>query len=313
MENRTLGQSNLSASSIGLGCVTFGREIDEETSYTVMDHAVERGLTLFDTAMAYHGGVSEEVLGRWMADRGSRDKIVLATKVSGVLTREHIIASCEASLRRLQTDTIDLYQTHHFDADTPLEETLGALDTLVKQGKVRVLGCSNFTARQLARVLWVQKENGLARFDSVQPIYNMVARQIELELLPLCQEEGVGVTSYSPLGAGFLTGKYQPDTPYPKGTRFDTVTNHSEPYYHPESWQTLDALRVKSEELGISMVQLALAWVFAQSGITAVLVGARDPSHVDQAFEAEERSKSADLLEELSALPGVEPSRYEYR
>jgi len=313
MKHVKLGQSDLMVSSIGLGCVSLGREIDEETSRTVMDHAVERGITLFDTAMGYSDGVSEEVIGRWMADRNCRESVVLATKLSGTFDREHVFAYCEGSLQRLRCDTIDIYLMHHFDPDTPLEETLEALDMLVKQGKVRTIGCSNFTARQLAEALWLQKRNGWARFESVQPIYNMVARQIEVELLPLCQEKQVGVISFSPLGAGFLTGKYHPDKPFPKGSRFDTIPEHTDVYYHPDSWETLDALRVRSKELGISMVQLALAWVFAQSSITSILAGARTTAHVDQAFEAEERSKSPEVLEALSTLPGMEPGRFTYR
>ncbi len=313
MDYAKLGQSDLMVSSIGLGCVTFGREIDEETSRTVMDHAIERGLTLFDTAMGYNDGASEEVIGRWMAKRSCRESVVLATKVSGTLNRKHVLASCEASLRRLRSDTIDLYLMHNFDPHTPLKETLEALDTLVKHGKVRAIGCSNISARQLAEALWLQKENGWARFESVQPVYNMVARQIELELMPLCREQQLGVVSYSPLGAGFLTGKYHPDKPFPKGSRFDTIPGHTDVYYHPDSWQTLDALRLKSKELGISMVQLALAWVFAQPDTSSILVGARAPAHIDQALEAKERSRLPELSEELSTLPGMEPCRFKYR
>ncbi|MCB0114193.1 MAG: aldo/keto reductase, partial [Caldilineaceae bacterium] len=174
MEYRKLGRTELSVSSIGLGCVTFGREIDEDASFVVMDRALERGITLFDTAEAYAKGSSETVVGRWLADRGVRDQIVLATKVSGVLTRDRVISSAEASLQRLQTDVIDLFQVHHFDAKTPLNETLEALDALVKAGKVRYIGCSNYAAWQLCKSLWQQDVHDWARFESVQPNYNLV-------------------------------------------------------------------------------------------------------------------------------------------
>src|SRR5262245_46415425 len=205
---RQLGKSALQVSSIGLGCVTFGREIDQATAFTVMDRALERGVTLFDTAEAYAGGRSEEVVGRWLAERGHRDRLVLATKVAGTLNRARVLTSAEASLRRLQTDRIDLFQVHHWDKTTPLEETLEALDLLLVQGKARAIGCSNYAAWQLCKALWRQEVHGWGRFESVQPNYNLVVREIETELLPLCADQQVSVLSYSPLGTGFLTGKY---------------------------------------------------------------------------------------------------------
>jgi aryl-alcohol dehydrogenase-like predicted oxidoreductase len=292
----------MQVSSIGLGCVTFGREIDEATSFAVMDRAAERGINLFDTAEAYAAGRSEEVVGKWMTERGSRDQIVLATKVNGTLTRERILTSAEESLRRLQTDRVDLFQVHRWDPDTPLEEMLGALDTLVAQGKARYIGCSNYAGWQLCKALWLQDVKGWSRIESVQPIYNLVNREIEQELLPLCADQQVGVVSYSPLGAGFLTGKYRQDSPIPKGTRFDVIPGHADIYFHGEKWRVMEALRAKAEALDTSMIQLALAWALTQPSITTVLAGARTTGHVDQAFEAEAMGMSAELRAELSAM-----------
>jgi 1-deoxyxylulose-5-phosphate synthase len=286
MEYRQLGRSNLKASRIGLGCVTFGREIDEATSFEIMDHAIECGITLFDTAEVYAKGRSEEVIGAWLKSRGKRGDIVLATKVATGLTRERVITSCEASLRRLQTDRIDLFQLHHFDAGNPQEEALAALDTLVKQGKVRYVGCSNYAAWQLCRALWKQDVNKWARFVSTQECYNLAIRDIEKEMIPLTRDQEIGILAYSPLGAGFLTGKYGRDRIIPKGTRFDVVQGHSDPYFNEAAFHALDDLRAKSERLGIPMVQLALAWVLAQPAVTSMLVGARKVEHIDQAIEA---------------------------
>jgi aryl-alcohol dehydrogenase-like predicted oxidoreductase len=299
---RQLGKTDMQVSSIGLGCVTFGREIDEATAFTIMDHAVERGINLFDTAEAYAAGRSEEVVGNWMAERGSRDRIVLATKVNGTLTRERILTSAEESLRRLQTDRVDLFQLHRWDQDTPLEEMLEALDTLVQQGKARYIGCSNYAGWQLCKALWLQDVKGWSRIESVQPIYNLVNREIEQELLPLCADQQVGVVSYSPLGAGFLTGKYRQHGPIPKGSRFDVMPGHTDIYFHRQKWRVMEALRAKSEALGISMIQLALAWALTQPSITTVLAGARTTGHVNQAFEAEAMDMSPELRAELSAM-----------
>lgn len=302
MEYRRLGKTDFKVSSIGLGCVTFGREIDEETSFEVMDRALEQGINLFDTAEAYATGRSEEVVGRWLASRMVRDQVVLATKVAGRLTPERVRSSAEASLRRLQTDVIDLFQVHHWDADTPLAETLAALDLLAQQGKVRAIGCSNYAAWQLCQALWQQDANGWARMESVQPNYNLVARDIEEELLPLCADQEVGVISYSPLGAGFLTGKYQPGEPAPAGARFDVIPAHQDIYFNETNFRIVAGLRAKAEENDRSMVQLALAWAIGQPGITSVLVGARHVGHVDQAFAAEAAGLTSELRAELSNL-----------
>ncbi len=288
MEYRTLGKSDLTVSSIGLGCVTFGREIDSQTSFQVMDHSLERGITLFDTAEAYANGASETVLGNWMTERGVRDHIVLATKVNGTLTRERVISSAEASLQRLQTDRIDLFQLHTWDNDTPLEETLAALTNLVEQGKVRAIGCSNWSAWHLCKALLLIQQQGLAPLTSTQPPYNLVQREIEADLLPLCADQEIGTLTYSPLAAGFLTGKYRQGQEVPKGTRFDVIPGHQPIYFTDHGYAVLDQLELAAEQSRRSMVQLAMAWVLGQAGITSVLIGARNTAQVDQAFDAAE-------------------------
>jgi len=302
MEYRQLGRTDLQVSSIGMGCVTFGREIDEATSFAVMDRALEHGITLFDTAEAYANGRSEEVVGAWLAARGTRDKIVLATKKLPPSTPEAIVASVEASLRRLQTETIDLYQLHAWDAKTPLEATLETLARLVEAGKIRYLGCSNFAAWQLCKALWQADVHGWPRLESVQPNYNLVVRDIEKELLPLCADQTVGVISYSPLGAGFLTGKYRQGEPEPEGVRFNILPAHQRIYYHDTGFRIMEGLRAQAAATGRTMINLALAWVIGQPGITSVLIGARHIGHIDQAFEAEQLGLSDELRSALSSL-----------
>lgn len=302
MEVRPLGKSDLWVSSIGMGCVTFGREIDEAASFQLMDRALERGITLFDTAEAYAEGRSEEVVGSWLASRRVRDQIVLATKVTPPLSRQRMVQAVEDSLRRLQTDVIDLYQLHAFDVNTPLEESLDALDAMVKQGKVRHIGCSNFAAWQLCKALWKAEVKGWAPLVSVQPNYNVAIRAIESELLPLCADQQIGVITYSPLGAGFLTGKYNQSWVAPQGSRFDIRPSHWKVYENESAMRRMEGLRTLAQESGISMVQLALAWVIGQPGVTSVLIGGRTPGQVDQAFAAEEAGLSPEMRQAISAL-----------
>jgi len=286
MQYRSLGQSDVSVSSVGMGCVTFGREVDLQSSLLIMDHAFEQGITLFDTAEAYAQGESERVVGEWMKSRHSRDKVVLATKISGLLTRQRVVASAEASLKRLQTDRIDLLQTHVWDESTPLEETLGALTMLVQQGKVRQIGCSNYSASQLKAALALSSTGEFSRLVSVQPPYNLIQREIEADLLPLCAAENIGVISYSPLAAGFLTGKYRRGAAIPSGTRFDVIPGHQNIYFTEHGYQVLEKLDAESRATGQSHVQLALSWVLNQSGISSVLIGARNVGQIDQAIRS---------------------------
>ena len=302
MEYRQLGRSALKVSSIGLGCVTFGREIDEAASFAVMDHALSRGINLFDTAEAYGGGASETTVGKWIKASGKRDEIVLCTKVSGNLTADRIVTSAEASLRRLNVDQVDLFQLHRFDPTVPLEQMLEALNQVVEKGYARYIGCSNYAAWQLTKALWQADVNGWARMESVQPMYNLVDRHIERELIPLCADQQIGVISYSPLGAGFLTGKYRRDAEVPKGTRFEVMPGHQPLYFTDIGWRVMEGLRDKSDEVGVNMIHLALAWAIGQPGITCVLVGARGTEQVDQAFEAEAMGLNEEVRDTLNRL-----------
>ena len=300
MEYRKLGRTGLEVSSLGMGCVTFGREIDAPTSFAILDHAFERGINLYDTAESYGGGASETVLGDWMADRGARDKIVLASKFNGTLTRQNLIDSVHKSLERLKTDRIDLFQLHNWDDETPVEETLDTLTDLVKEGKITFCGCSNWEAWQLAKALIMTHKRGVARLESVQPPYNLVQREIDTDLIPLCRDQEVGVLSYSPLGAGFLTGKYSEGGKVPAGTRFEVIPGHQPIYFTPRGWRVMERLRTKAAAVGRTMIELALNWVVHQPGITSMLIGARDLRHIDQAFTAETAEISAELRAELA-------------
>jgi 1-deoxyxylulose-5-phosphate synthase len=302
MQYYLLGKTDLNISAIGMGCVTFGREIDQESSFTILDHALENGITLFDTAAAYANGASENVLGQWMENRNYRDKIILATKVAIPLTKKKIIASADESLKRLKTDCIDLFQLHSWDENTPLEESMEALNELVESGKVRFIGCSNFSAEQLEESLLISSNKGLARMNSVQPPYNLVQREIESDLLPLCEDQQIGVISYSPLAAGFMTGKYQRGETVPEGTRFDVIPGHQPIYFTDHGFSVLEKLDEISKETGQSMVQLALAWVLNQKRVSSMLIGARNISQVDQVFEAQKLAQSDEFRNVLDQL-----------
>jgi aryl-alcohol dehydrogenase (NADP+) len=301
MEQRSLGRSGLRVSAIGIGGATFGREIDAATTFAVLDRALEHGVTLIDTAEAYAAGASETLIGRWLADRGVRDQIILTTKVSGTLTAGRVRESCEASLRRLGVEAVDLFQLHRWDSEVPLDETLGAMNDLVRAGKARAIGCSNYAAWQLAKALWRQDVGGLARFESVQPVYNLADRRIEEELLPLCADQEVGVITYSPLGAGFLTGKYRRDGAVPTGTRFDVVPAHQSIYFTEARFRVMEGVRVVAEAAGLPMAHVALAWVLGRPGVTSVLIGARSPAQVDQGLAAA-AGLSSEVRDALDAL-----------
>jgi 1-deoxyxylulose-5-phosphate synthase len=299
MKHRTLGSTGFRVSPIGMGCVTFGREIDEQTSFPILDRAIERGISLFDTAAAYGDGASETVLGRWMADRSCRDQIVLATKVNGTLTRDHVLRSAEESLKRLRTDRIDLFQLHHWVEDSSMEEALGALNELVQAGKVRAIGCSNWRAGQLDRALGHAAHDGLQPLQTVQPPYNLVQRDIEADLLPLCVKQSIGVVSYSPLAAGFLSGKYRRGQDVPQGSRFEVIPGHQPIYFTDHGYEVLGNLESLARKTGRSMIELALAWTLTRPNVTSVLIGARDVGQVDQAFNASELSLPDEIYAKL--------------
>ena len=305
MDVRRLGRTGLQVSEVCLGTMTFGNQCDRAESFRIMDTAVDRGVTFFDTADVYPlggdattRGATEDIVGRWMAERGARERIVLATKCRGAmgegpndqgLSRKHVLAACEASLRRLRTDHIDLYQVHAPDLETPIEETLAALDQLVRSGKVRYIGCSNYPAWQLAGALWSSDRLGLARFDSAQPRYNLLFRMIEDEILPLCRAHGVGVIVYNPLAGGVLTGRYRDVSEPQAGTRF-TLRGSGETYrrryWNDAVFTAVDRLAAMAGAHGQSLTHVALAWVLAQPGITSAIVGASRAEQLEDSLQA---------------------------
>lgn len=286
MEIHNLGNTGLRVSELCLGTMTFAREADEETSLRMIERFIEAGGNFIDTANVYTVGRAEEIVGK--ALKGRRHNFIIATKVrfrmgpgpnDVGLSRKHIMEGCEASLRRLQTDYIDLYQAHCWDPYTPLEETLAAFDDLVHAGKVRYVGVSNFTGWQLMKALWLSDKHGWARFVCLQPRYNLVDRQAERELLPICREEGLGVIPWSPLGGGFLSGKYERNKPMPQDARIAGAQPHwpeaMERQGTERAWCTLEVVRQIAKQRGKSPSQVALAWLLAQPDITAPILGAR--------------------------------------
>jgi len=298
---------NIRLSKIGLGCVTFGREIDESQSFAIMDYAAEHGITVFDTAEAYGGGASERIIGDWLRSRGMVGKIAVVTKVFKKLTKERIKEALSQSRERLGLDVIDGYLLHFFDETTPLEESLEGLTIAAESGVVRVAGCSNFSAEQLNRALDLSEQKGLVRFGLVQPIYNLTARDIEQDMLWDAAERRVEVVTFSPLGAGFLCGKYSASREtIPKGSRFDVIPGHVDIYFKPENFRIVEKLRAKSEETGLSMSRLAMGWVMANPMISSVLVGARSVDQVAAAVETLNSPLPSDLKREMDRWTGAE-------
>lgn len=293
MKYKNLGRTGLQVSQICLGTMTFGAQADEKESQRIIDTAWDGGVNFFDTADVYTDSQSERILGKFLKDR--RSQAVIATKVRGRvgpgpndvgLSRKHIMDAVESSLRRLQTDYIDLYQVHGWDADTPLEETMSALDDLVRQGKVRYIGCSNFTGWQLMKSLWISDVNSLARFDSHQPRYNLLKREIEAELLPACAAEGVGVIPYNPLGGGLLTGKHTKGAPPAPDTRFGLREVYRDLYWQDPYLDAMEKLRAIAAVHGKSMIQLAIGWILSNSVITSAIVGASRADQLREPLEA---------------------------
>ncbi len=299
MKYRKLGRTGLMVSEICLGTMTFGNQIGEAESSELIHWAIDAGINFIDTADQYVDGKSEEIVGK--ALKGTRQSVILATKVgawkSGPdindigLSRKHIMDGIEGSLRRLGTDYIDIYYTHKPDSLTPLEETLRALDDLVRQGKVRYIACSNYLAWQLCKALWVSASSNLARYDCIQPPYNLITRGIEDELLPLCTSEGVGVCVYNPLAGGLLTGKHDPNRPPAESTRFGnkrqgkTYTNR---YWSPDNFKAVSRFKEVAEKHGHSMAQFSLAWILSNKAITSVLCGANSTKQLEENVSAVE-------------------------
>ncbi len=299
METRQIGRTGLKVSSVCLGTMTFGNQADEATSFAIMDVADQAGINFFDTANVYPlggdlsmVGRTEEIVGRWLRERRARERVVLATKCGGQmgkgpndqgLNRRHILSACDASLRRLQTDHIDLYQVHWPDPGTPIEETLRALDDLVRAGKVRYVGCSNYPAWLLATALWTSDKHGLARFDCDQPRYNILFRMIEDEILPLCRAQGVGVIVYNPLAGGMLTGRYRERRQTDQSERFGLERSgelYRRRYWNDAVFEAVDALGGFFEGRGKSLTHVALAWTLAQPGVSSAIIGASRPDQL---------------------------------
>ncbi len=318
MKHTTLGRTGLPVSRLCLGTMTFGNQCDEATSHAILDHALELGISFIDTADLYPAsgpesvGETERIIGRWM--QGRRDDVVVATKFFGPTgpapwhqgaSRRHIMDAVEGSLRRLQTDVIDLYQIHVPDSRTPVEETLQALDDLIRQGKVHHIGCSNYPAWVLARAIGRSEVLGLARYDCVQPRYNLLFRSFERDLFELCAAEDVAVIPYNPLAGGLLTGKHQREAP-DAGSRF-TLEGGQGDRYKDRYWQdqlhdVVDQIRPLAADAGMSMAQLAVAWVLANPVVTSPIIGATRPEQLDDAAAAVDVGLDDDLKRQLDDL-----------
>lgn len=282
MEYRRMGRSGLKVSEICLGTMTFGHGTEEAEARRMVDLCLEQGVNFFDTANSYAAGEAEIILGK--ALKTKRDQAIVATKFfnpmgtgpndSG-MSRVHIMQAIESSLKRLKMDYIDLYYIHHLDVETPLQEMLAALDNLVHQGKVRYIACSNYEAWRLSESLAISDSNGWARFECYQPLYNLVTRDIEEELIPLCQYKGLGVVAWSPLAGGFLSGKYKPGQWTLSGTRSEEAWAFPHPYFAANADETLQTLLDVAQETDQSAATIAIRWVLAQPGVTSAIVGAR--------------------------------------
>ena len=272
-------------SKIGLGCVTFGREIDQAASFVMMDYALAHGITFFDTASAYAAGGSEKVVGAWLASRRPKPgAVVLSTKITKPYVAEQVEERVNQSLQRLGVESVDLFYLHSWDEEAANPGVLAALDRVVRSGKAKTIGVSNFNAEQLERVLKLQKANGWARMKAVQNNHNFAVRHVDAPLAALCEREDVAIVTYSPLGAGFLTGKHQGGVA--PGSRFDLLPGHQPIYFNDLARGRLAQLEGVAAKSGRSQVQLALSWVLHQSWLGSCLVGGRTPAHLDQALAA---------------------------
>ncbi len=321
MEYRRLGHSGVMVSELCLGAMTFGREIDDNASKKLIDRFLEAGGNFIDTADVYSQGLSEEITGR--ALEGKRDDVVLASKVRFAMgegpndvgiSRKHIMQACEASLKRLRTDYIDLYQLHAWDAATPLEETMSALTDLVRAGKVRYIGLSNFTGWQISKTLHVSEIKGYERFVSLQPQYSLVERNIDYEVRDAAIDAGLGLIPWGPLGAGFLSGKYRRGERPPEDSRIAQAEEWQAEYWGKRAidrnWDIVETIGGISEETGKSYAQIALRWLLQRPGVTAPIIGARKLEQLDDNLGAtgwELEDKQVRRLDEASALPKMYP------
>ena len=316
MKYTTLGNTGVRVSRICLGCMTYGTSdwrpwvLNEEESMPFFRKAVESGINFFDTADVYSLGVSEEVTGKALREYANMDEVVLATKVNGVmargqnmrgLSRKHIQQACEASLKRLGVDVIDLYQIHRLDRTTPIEEIMSALDQLVQQGKVRYIGASSMYAWEFMKCLSVSDINGFERFVSMQNHYNLVYREEEREMNPLCASEGVGVIPWSPLARGLLTGSRKSISDRESTTRSGSDAFAADLYDHPSDWDVVEAVRSVAVNRGVEMFQIALAWMLSKSPVDAPIIGASKMLHLESAIASVEITLSDEEIEALEA------------
>ncbi|HSS63249.1 MAG TPA: aldo/keto reductase [Gammaproteobacteria bacterium] len=319
MEKVRLGGTGLKVSRACLGTMTFGLQCDEKTAFEILDRAASGGVDFIDTADGYPlggdldtVGATESIIGKWL--KGRRHQFVLATKCftrmgpepwNKGLSRKHVLDAIDASLARLGTDYVDLYQLHHPDPDTPMEETLAALDHLVRCGKVRYIGISNHPAWQVALALGKSEANDWARFVSVQPRYNLLFREMERELFPLCAEEGLGVIPYNPLAGGLLTGKHDPSAPPGEGTRFaegKAGQNYRQRYWRDREFATVERLRGIAHQAEMSLTRMAVAWVLANPVVSAPIIGASRPDQLDETLAAFETPLADDVKAELDEI-----------
>ncbi len=306
MQYRNLGRTGVQVSALCLGCMNFGFPTPEAEALAIVDFALEQGINFLDTANVYNRGVSEEIVGKALKRNGKRDRIVLATKVHGRMAdddvlaagnnRRHIIAQCEASLRRLQTDYIDLYQIHRPQSEVPLDETLRALDDLVRAGKVRYLGTSTFAAWQVMESLWISRELGLNRFVTEQPPYHLLDRSIERELIPLAQAHGLAILPWSPLARGFLSGKYKRGQELPGDSRVardmqGPFAARTRRHFGDLAYTVLETVEALAQAKGCTTSQLALAWCVQQPGVTSPIVGPRTLEHLQDNLGALSRDR----------------------
>ena len=320
MEHTSFGRTGLSVSRLCMGTMTFGLQCDEQQSFAILDAAAEAGIDFLDAADVYPlgggldtAGRTEEIVGKWLT--GKRDKFVLATKCVGRMgrspwdqgmSRKHILDAIDASLRRLGTDYVDLYQLHAYDPTTPIDEALDALDTVVRSGKARYVGVSNWQAHRIARALGRSELRGWARIDSSQPRYNLLFRQFEQDLLPLCEEEAIAVIPYNPLAGGLLTGKHD-RTAEPGDGRFTLGRaggTYQDRYWHDREFDTIDEVRKVAADAGMSMTTMAVGWVLANPAITSAIIGASRPEQLADSVAAVNSPLDADLkarLDEVTA------------
>ena len=309
MQYRRLGASGLHVSTVGLGTNNFGFRMDQESSIRVGRFAVDEGINFIDTADSYGGGLSEERIG--MALKDNRHDVIIASKAGNPVgegpnkrgaSRHHIMNRVEASLRFLQTDYIDLYQVHRPDPNTPIEETMRALDDLVRLGKVRYIGCSNFAAWQVCEAIWISRANNFAPFVTVQPEYNMLNRSVELELVPFCHEYNIGILPFYPLASGFLTGKYRQGEPVPEGTRLAGNQRAQGNTLTEKNFAMLARLENFAEERGHPMVELAIAWLLGNSAVSSVIAGATRTEQVSANVKAADWALTPEDMVEIDEI-----------